>query len=122
MSDPWESNARNGNEFVDVGPQPDGTYGVPSSAVQTNAPANTAGYSSQTPGWVGDVLKTGIGAVAGYFNNANILDYRRFEATNGGLYRQGYPALISRNGQAQMNPTLFWALIIGGAFLLLKKG
>jgi len=120
--DPWAGSSGSSiDSLLSVGPQTDGTYLLPISAQLTNNPANTAGYSSSTPSWVGDVLTKGIGTLGQYFQNGQMLDYRRYEATNGGLYRQGSPALVSRNGQAQMNPTLLIALIVGGVFLLTRK-
>jgi len=120
--DPW-SGATNGTGDLSTfsGPQFDGTWNYPVSAIPVNNPANTAGYSAQTPAWISDVLKQGIGVLGSYVNTQAALDYRKFEATNGGLYRQGYPAGYALNGTAQMNPVLFWALILGGVYFLTKK-
>lgn len=117
----WLGNDQSLNIGDNTGPQTDGTYSYPSAAIQTNDPSNTAGYSASTPAWVGDVLKSGVGVLGQYFQQGQMLDYRRFEATAGGLYRQGYPALLSRNGQAQVNSPLLIALILGGVFLLARK-
>lgn len=104
-----------------VGAQPDGTYAFPQAAQPVNNPSNTAGYSSLTPDWVGNVLTQGVGVLGQYFSNEQMLDYRRFEATNGGMYQQGRPALLSQNSKSNMNTILIIALAFGAVFLLVKK-
>lgn len=104
-----------------VGPQTDGTYSVPQTAQPVNDPSNTAGYSAATPAWVGDVLTKGIGVLGQYLNTSQLIDYRKAEATNGGIYYQGRPALFNTvNGQAQPNMT-FWLLVLGGVFVMAHK-
>jgi|JXWR01.1.fsa_nt_gb hypothetical protein len=109
-----------------VGPQNDGTYSYPNTAQPNNKPweaggGSTADYGSDILG----ILKYGVGAFANVTAQKNMLDYKRYEATAGGLYQQGRPAGYRPgygyvNG-AQPNNMLFWVLIIGGAVLLLKK-
>lgn len=76
-----------------VGPQTDGTnvYSPIASTIPT--PADTAGGApAQYGSAILDIFKTGIGAWSTANANAQLFDYKRFEATNGGLYRQGTSA------------------------------
>jgi hypothetical protein len=53
----------------------------------------------------------------------NLLDYKRYEATSGGLYTQGVPAgtvVRTTSGTSGMSIMLMGALVLG-AVLLLKK-
>jgi hypothetical protein len=73
-----------------VGPQPDGTYNYPDAAQPNNQPWDTSGgangaYNSQ----VLDVLKYGVGVWQQDQSRKDFYDYKRFEATNGGLFQQG---------------------------------
>lgn len=106
-----------------VGPQIDGTYGVPVAAQQTNNPQNTAGYSSSISPQVASLLSQGIGTLGKLGLGAMQLDYARAEATNGGLYYQGRYAGIPRNGYGQVNQpmNLSVLLLIGGLVYLLSK-
>jgi hypothetical protein len=114
-----------GNDLnvADIGPQNNGTYGTPLTAQPTNNPSNTAGYPSDTPAWVGSLLTQGVGVLGNLGMAKMQVDYRRAEATNGGLYWQGRPAYLAGNGYGMTNQpiTLSTLLLIGGlAFLLLK--
>ena len=90
--DTWEPDvlaALNG-----VGPQNDGTYGIPPTAVMSQpvdagggAPAN---YGSQ----ILDIFKFGVGVWNQRENSKDMLDYKRWEATNAGLYLQGQNAAM----------------------------
>ena len=76
------------------------------------------GAAGQYSSMIMDVFKLGLGA---YVATEQIdAQTKRYEATNGGLYQQGQPALLYRNQNgAQSNAGL---LIIGGLvlFFLLK--
>lgn len=108
-----------------VGPQSNGTYGIPVTAQQRNSPQNTAGWSSSISQSTADLLKYGIGAL-GQLGMAKMqVDYARAEATNGGLFYQGRPALLGRNGLGMVSGGMNLSvllLIAGGAWLLLRKG
>lgn len=128
-TDPWSSGSGDiglGNTltYSDIaGPQSDGTYAVPVAAQQVNDPANVAGYSATMSDSTYKLLSQGIGTL-GQLGLANMnLDYRRYEATNGGLFRQGYYAGISGNGYGRANQPMQLStllLICGLAYLLLK--
>ena len=79
-----------------VGPQSDGTV-MPSPTAVMSQPQDTsggqpAGYS-QT---VLDIFKYGIGTYASLQMAKQQPDYKRYEATNGGLFQQGRPANIAQ--------------------------
>jgi len=105
-----------------IGPQSDGTYSYPVAAQPVNDPANTAGYSASAPAWVGGVLTQGIATLGQYLQAKNITDYRRWEATNGGLFMQGRPAYL-RNGQpaVALPSSVITLLLLGGLLLLATR-
>ena len=94
MSQFWDFTAGGGdNADTSVGPQTDGTnvYAPIASTIPT--PADTAGgapaqYSSQ----ILDLFKFGVGVAQQQANLNAAFDYKKFEATNGGLYQQGKSA------------------------------
>ena len=63
-------------------------------------PADAAGGA---PAWYSkdilDLMKFGIGAVVDTNKSQQLFDYKKFEATNGGLYPQGQPANVPRAAQ-----------------------
>lgn len=106
-----------------VGPQNDGTYGVPDAAQPINQPWDTgAGTLGNYGSDVLGILKYGVGLAAQNYNNRQILDYKRFEATAGGAFQQGQPANVRVPGALgfSMSPLLL-IMLVGGAVLLLKK-
>jgi len=108
-----------------VGPQTNGTYGIPVTAQQTNSPQNVAGYSSVITPDVAKLLSQGIGVLGQLGMGKMQLDYAKAEATNGGLFWNGRYAQIGRNGLGMINPQMNLSvllLIAGGAWLLLRKG
>ncbi|MFL6675879.1 MAG: hypothetical protein ACJ8LG_21630 [Massilia sp.] len=116
MDDPF-------GDYGNVGPLSDGTYNVPTSALPSNQPWDTGGgslgsYSNDVFG----ILRDGIGAWSQNQRNNQFLDYQRYEATQGGIYRQGVPngVPVTVAARATMSPTMM--LMIGAAvFLLLRK-
>lgn len=117
-----------GPDYIDngnVGPQTGGTYDIPATAQQSNLPWDTPGavrgqYGSDVLG----ILSQGIGVWSQYAQTNQMLDYRRYEATNGGVYAQGRPAgQMAATGRVQVsgNSNMLLLLLIGGAFLLLNK-
>lgn len=73
-----------------VGPQADGTYNYPDAAQPNNQPWDTSGGANGNYGpQVLDVLKYGVGVWQQDQSRKDFYDYKRFEATNGGLFQQG---------------------------------
>lgn len=85
-----------------VGPQNDGTYVSPASALPINQAVDTGtgsslgNYSPQ----VFSLLNNGLSAFTSIYNNNAMLDYKRYETTQGGIYMQGQAA--ASLGQAQV--------------------
>lgn len=106
-----------------IGPQSDGTYGYPAAALQVNNPANTAGYASTAPQSDLSLLKWGAGVLQGQIQFGNFMDYKRFEATNGGTFQQGQVASVPRVASGSIAPSYLWAavLVIGGLLLITHK-
>ncbi len=111
------------NLYDVYGPQSDGTWTTPPAAQPTNSPANTAGYGSGMSDATFRLLSQGIGAAGQAFNLAQHINYRRWEATNGGLYAQGQTAGIRPrlpNGTVNPSYSLLVLMVIGGAILLAR--
>jgi len=109
-------------ESATVGPQDDGTYSTPWVASKPQ-PVDVGGG---VPGNYGDsvlnLFKYGVDAWAANKQMQNLLDYRRYEATGGGVYQQGRGASVVATRQAGSNTGLI--LLAGAAlvaFLVLKK-
>lgn len=106
MSQFWDFTAGGGaNIDTSVGPQTDGTnvYSPIASTIPT--PADTAGGApAQYGSAILDIFKTGVGAWSAANAQQQLFDYKKFEATNGGLYQQGksaaMPAAASGGGQS----------------------
>lgn len=116
-----------GNDITmnDIGPQADGTYNYPAAAQPTNSPVNTAGNPPITSTTALDVMKFGTGILQymAQWDIAKTAIDKRYEATNGGLYRQGVPAGTVRLQNGQVNPSFTMFLLIGiGILLLTHKG
>lgn len=110
-----------------VGPQTGGTYSLPDAAQPNNTPWDTPGGSSGQYGAnVLDILNRGIGAWSQDQTQRNFIDYSRYEATNGGIFQQGYGAFPGVRGgvavQAGGNGNMMLLILIAGAFFLLHKG
>lgn len=113
--DTWEPDvlaALNG-----VGPNSDGTYGIPSAAVMPQPVDAGGGPPANYSGQILDLFKFGVGVWQQADARQDMLDYRRWESTNAGLYQQGQAAAIygSRNqvgilGIAAVGLILFLAL------------
>lgn len=114
FTDDWES-----NYAPDVGPQVDGTYGIPVNAQQYNSPANTAGYSSPMSQGTYNLLSQGITAATNLFALDKMVDYKKYEATNGGLFLQGYGAYNQRTTAVNPNVSML-LLMVAGVVLLMK--
>lgn len=77
-----------------VGPQQDGTNLIADSAIIAQ-PADTAGgMPAQYEQGILDIFKFGIGAWADNQKSQQLFEYKKFEATNGGLFQQGRNAYM----------------------------
>lgn len=74
-----------------VGPQSDGTVIVPPTG-QAITGADQAGYGANYAPAVFGLLNNGLSAFTSIYNNGQLLDYKRFEATQAGLVAQGQAA------------------------------
>lgn len=118
----WPDNIT-GSYDLGVGPQSDGTSISPGAA----APATPVDAGGGAPGSytkdVLDIFKFGVGAYSQNKQQAELLDYKRFEATQAGLWRQGQPALFSNSAQGGTgNLVVLAAIVIGAVVLLQEKG
>lgn len=111
-----------GSSFFDgaVGPQTDGTYSIPTAAQQVNNPANTAGNSTPMDKQSAALLSQGLGVLGNLANTAMVMDYRKYEATNGGLFMQG--RAINGVPVTQMRPNYSGLLLLAGIVIFLRKG
>lgn len=74
-----------------MGPQSDGTYNVPSTALPvTGSDTGGAGYN-YAPG-VFNLLNNGLSAFTNIYGMNAQLDYKRYEATQAGVVAQGQAA------------------------------
>ncbi len=86
----WSGVADATSATTGVGPQTDGTYGAPSATTPSNQPWGVGGTTGGNyAGQVLDVLKFGVGVWQQDQARQDFYDYKRFEATSGGLFRQG---------------------------------
>jgi hypothetical protein len=118
----WEDNTT-GTYDLAVGPQSDGTN-IQSGAAQVAAPVDAGGGAPGTyTKDILDVFKFGVGAYSKNQQQKDLLDYKRFEATQAGLWRQGQPALFSNSAQGGTgNLVILAAIVIGAVVLLQEKG
>lgn len=107
--------------FDNVGGQVDGTFVVPSTADQINDPSNTAGYPASSSNTALDVLKYGVGAITDSWKFAQNLDYKRFEATQGGVFQQGKYAISASVPAGKVTNTFLFAGIALAIFLFATK-
>lgn len=109
------------SDTVAIGPQTDGTNIYSPIASTIPQPADTAGgapasYSNA----ILDIFKTGIGVWSQQQSQQQLFDYKKFEATNGGLYQQGRAAAMpaATSGNA-MSPLVMMGLAAVVVFALL---
>ncbi|WP_426303892.1 hypothetical protein ACN9MJ_12795 [Acidovorax facilis] len=105
-----------------VGYNFDGTYSAPDVSIVA-APVDAGGGPAGSYGSaVIDVLKFGVGVWNQREARQDMLDYRRFEATQRGAYQQGQPALTFTSGGNVLGGASGIVLIaFVAAFLLLRK-
>ncbi len=101
---------------MDVGPQTDGTFNIPITAGSIIPTDAGGGPPAEYEGSVLDLFKYGVGVWQQDKQQNALYDYKRFEATNNGLWQQGQAALFSRTANGGLSPTL---LLFGGGILLL---
>jgi len=112
-SDPWGFGST-------VGAQSDGTYNTPVTAIQAQPVDAGGGGLGQYSAQILDVFKFGVGTWAQSNATDKLLDYKRFEATNGGLYQQGNAAGIRvGSGGATIGVSSGMVMLIAGALALL---
>lgn len=118
----WEDNIT-GTYDGAVGPQSDGTN-ISATASIIPAPVDAGGgmpgaYSKD----VLDIFKFGVGVWNGQASQKNLLDYKRFEATQTGLWMQGRPATFAQSAQGGTgNLVILAAIVIGAVVLLQNRG
>lgn len=102
-----------------VGPQDDGTVVVPSISI-ANQPVDAGGGMPGSYGQqVLDIFKFGVGAAAQSYQQRQLLDYKRWEATQFGPMQQGVPAYgVTAGGGGGNGGLLLLALIVGGVILV----
>lgn len=119
----WPDDTSTGDGWnLPVGPQSDGTYASPVSMPQPVDAAGGApgGYAQQ----VLDVFKFGVGAWQQQQQSQQMLDYRRWEATNAGLTQQGRtsPVSVAPGGGLTLSPLLIIGAGVILAAVLLARG
>lgn len=102
-----------------IGPQTDGTNLPAYNAATIPQPADTAGgapadYSQQ----VLDLFKFGVGVAQQQSAQNAFFDYKKFEATSGGLYQQGRAAALPGTVSATGGKSGFLMLAVAGIVLV----
>lgn len=105
------------------GVQPDGTSITPDAAIMPSPVDSGGGVPGSYGKDILDIFKFGVGAYSQNKQQSDLLDYKRFEATQAGLWRQGQPALFSQSAQGGTgNLVILAAIVIGAVVLLQEKG
>ena len=118
----WEDNIT-GSYDLGVGPQSDGTSITPGAGIIPSPVDAGGGAPASYSKDVLDLFKVGVGAYSQQKQQSNLLDYKRYEATQMGLWRQGQPALFSNSAQGGTgNLVVLAAIVIGAVVLLQEKG
>lgn len=106
-----------------IGPNTDGTYTQPDASIQIQPVDAGGGMPAEYPQPILDIFKFGIAQYTATQQQAQLLDYKRFEATNGGLYRQGQPAGVAAAATGgTSNLMVFAAIGLVAVILLTHKG
>lgn len=116
----WMDNTT-GTYDLAVGPQSDGTNTVADASVipkPVDAGGGAPGLYSKD---ILDVFKYGVGAWSQAKQQSDMLDYKRYEATQLGLWRQGQPAMFSQSAQGGTGNLVILAAIVIGAVVLLQE-
>lgn len=111
------------SDYAAVGPQSDGTIGTPGAGITPTPVDAGGGAAGSYRKDIIDIFKYGVGAYSSSKQQSDLLDYKRFEATQLGLFRQGQPALFSSaNNGGLGNLVVLAAIVIGAVTLLQHKG
>lgn len=103
-------------DWGSVGPQTDGTTIVPDVATVVT-PNDAGGGPPATYGnTILDVFKYGVGVWQADKTQTRLIDYKKFEATNTGVYQNGVPAIFRTNASGGGTSPVLYAF---GAVLLL---
>lgn len=101
-----------------VGPQSDGTYGIPLLGQTISNGADQAGNGASYSPAIFNLLNNGLSAFTSIYNTGQQLDYQRYQATQAGLVAQGQAATSLASAQfAAINSNKM--LLILGAFAVL---
>lgn len=106
----WEDNIYGTTTSV-AGPQSDGTYVSPVGMAQ---PADAGGGPAASYGQqILDVFKYGVGVWQQDKARTDLLDYRRWEATNVGLTQQGRAGLVNTQANTSKQGSFLLLALIG---------
>lgn len=109
-----------GGEGLYTGYQNDGTFESPPQAIMPQPVDAGGGPPANYSGATLDLFKFGLGALERYQTRQDMIDLRRWEATNAGLYQQGQAAaMFGGNGRIGLVGVAAAGLIL---YLLLTKG
>lgn len=108
-----------GGEALYTGYQNDGTFESPAVAVMAQPLDAGGGPPANYSGAVLDIFKFGVGAWSAREQRQDMIDLRRWEATNAGLFQQGQAAAMY-GGQGQVG--VLGIAAIGLILLLVLKG
>lgn len=86
--------------YTGVGPQDDGTFAAPATSIMPQPVDAGGGPPANYSGLIMDVFKFGVGVWNQREARQDMIDQRRWEATNAGLFQQGQAAaMFGRPGQ-----------------------
>ena len=108
-----------GGDTLYTGYQNDGTFNSPAVAVMPQPVDAGGGPPANYGAQVLDIFKFGVGVYAQNEQRKDLIDLRRWEATNAGLYQQGQAAAIyGSRGQVG----ILGIAAVGLILLLVMKG
>jgi hypothetical protein len=116
----WEDNIT-GSYDLAVGPQSDGTSVSPTAGAMPQPVDAGGGFAGTYGKDVLDIFKYGVGIYSQNKQQSDLLDYKRFEATQLGVFRQGQPAVFSTSAQGGTGNLVILAAIVIGAVVLLQE-
>lgn len=119
--DPWDFDSATIDVAPWAGPQSDGTYVTPTTAQQINSPANTAGFGSPMSAQTYGLLTQGINGAVNLLALDKMVDYRKYEATNGGLFMQGQGAYMMNRSGSVLNPNMTMMLLLFAGVVFMMK-
>lgn len=104
----------------DIGPQDDGTFGTPAAGIMSQPVDAGGGPPANYSGTVMDIFRFGVGVWSQTQARRDMIDQRRWEATNAGLFQQGQnAAMFGGRGQVGILGIAAVGLIV---LLAMKKG